>query len=150
MKSLYCAANKLRGTFDQCSTAVKNTISCLLHANCGANTQRPVWSAYVLRITMPTELRYALHTQKCKCSSAPGYPLCQDLWCPAEKQFVSFFIRCASSSVRFKCPTVSVFASHQYCFCAVNKWMRNVYNPNIQKVRSAVKVFCSSQCWSCA
>jgi len=26
-------ANKLRGTFDQCSPAVKNTISCLLHAN---------------------------------------------------------------------------------------------------------------------
>jgi len=33
VKSLYCAANKLRGTFDQCSHAVKNTISCLLHAN---------------------------------------------------------------------------------------------------------------------
>jgi len=29
VKSLYCAANKLRGTFDQCSPAVKNTISCL-------------------------------------------------------------------------------------------------------------------------
>jgi len=25
-KSLYCAANKHRGTFDQCSPAVKNTI----------------------------------------------------------------------------------------------------------------------------
>ena len=33
VKSLYCAANKLRGTFDQCTPAVKNTISCLLHAN---------------------------------------------------------------------------------------------------------------------
>jgi len=33
VKSLYCAANKLRDTFDQCSPAVKNTISCLLHAN---------------------------------------------------------------------------------------------------------------------
>jgi len=31
---LYCAANKLRGTFDQCSPALQNTInSCLLHAN---------------------------------------------------------------------------------------------------------------------
>jgi len=28
---------------------------CML-ANCGANTQKPVWSAYVLRITVPTEL----------------------------------------------------------------------------------------------
>jgi len=26
VKSLYCAANKLRGTFGQCSTAVKNTL----------------------------------------------------------------------------------------------------------------------------
>jgi len=34
VKSLYCAANKLRGTFDQCSPAVKkHFISCLLHAN---------------------------------------------------------------------------------------------------------------------
>jgi len=30
VKSLYCAANKLRGTFSQCSPAVK---SCLLNAN---------------------------------------------------------------------------------------------------------------------
>ena len=34
VKSLYCAANKLRGTFDQCSSTVKKKfISCLLHAN---------------------------------------------------------------------------------------------------------------------
>jgi len=34
VKSLYCAANKLGGTFDQCSPAVKkHFISCLLHAN---------------------------------------------------------------------------------------------------------------------
>jgi len=34
VKSLYCAANKLRGTFDQCSPAVKkHFVSCLLHAN---------------------------------------------------------------------------------------------------------------------
>jgi len=42
VKSLYCAANKLRGTFDQFSPAVKNTVLscskkhftlCLLHAN---------------------------------------------------------------------------------------------------------------------
>jgi len=26
VKSLHCAANKLRGTFDQCSPAVKNTL----------------------------------------------------------------------------------------------------------------------------
>ena len=56
VKSLYCAANKLRCTFDQCPPAVKNTLfvpiacQCML-ANCGANTRRPVWSAYMLHIT---------------------------------------------------------------------------------------------------
>jgi len=36
VKSLYCAANKLRGPFDQCSPAVKNTLFGaygLMHAN---------------------------------------------------------------------------------------------------------------------
>ena len=34
VKSLYCAANKLRGTFDQCTPAEKkHFISCLLQAN---------------------------------------------------------------------------------------------------------------------
>ena len=37
---MYCVANKLQGTSDQCSPSVKNTVSCLLHANCGANTHR--------------------------------------------------------------------------------------------------------------
>ena len=60
--SLYCAANKFRDAFDQCSPTVKkhSTVAyfvpiacqCML-ANCGANTHR---SAYVLGITMPTEL----------------------------------------------------------------------------------------------
>ena len=61
VKSLYCAANKLRGTFDLCSP-VKKTLyfvpvkcQCML-ANCGANTHRLVWTAYVLRITVLTEL----------------------------------------------------------------------------------------------
>jgi len=68
VKSLYYATNKLRGTFDQCSPALKKlyfvpiACQCML-ANCGANTRRLVWSAYVLHITMPIEL--ALHTQKC-------------------------------------------------------------------------------------
>jgi len=58
VKSLYCAANKLRSTFDQCSPTVKNTLLCAycMLANCGANPRRPVRSAYVLRITMPIEL----------------------------------------------------------------------------------------------
>jgi len=49
VESLYCAANKLRGAFDQCSPAVKNTLFrayCMpmysMLANCGANTHRLV------------------------------------------------------------------------------------------------------------
>jgi len=61
VKSLYCAANKLRGTFDQCSTAVKNTLFrayCMPMYACQlwSKYTRPVWSAYVLHITMPIEL----------------------------------------------------------------------------------------------
>ena len=61
VKSLYCAGNKLRGTFDQCSPAVKTLYfvpiaSQWMLASSGANTRRPVLSAYVLRITMPSEL----------------------------------------------------------------------------------------------
>jgi len=45
-KAMYCAANKLRGTFDQCSPAVKTlyfvpiACQCVL-ANCAANARRP-------------------------------------------------------------------------------------------------------------
>jgi len=65
VKSLYCAENKLRGTFDQCSPPVKkkHSMSCLLHANAGLFLPiveqihaDHVSGAYVLHITMPIEL----------------------------------------------------------------------------------------------
>ena len=43
VKSLYCAANKLRGTFDQCSPAVKNT---LFHAYCMSMYACQLWIKY--------------------------------------------------------------------------------------------------------
>ena len=43
VKSLYCAANKLRGTFDQCSTAVKCT---LFRAYCMPLYPCQLWSKY--------------------------------------------------------------------------------------------------------
>ena len=43
VKSLYCAANKLRGTFDQCSTAVNNT---LFRAYCMPMYACQLWSKY--------------------------------------------------------------------------------------------------------
>jgi len=43
VKSLYCAANKLRGTFDQCSPAVKNT---LFRVYCMPMYACQLWSKY--------------------------------------------------------------------------------------------------------
>jgi len=43
VKSLYCAGNKLRGTFDQCSPAVKNT---LFRAYCKPMNACQLWSKY--------------------------------------------------------------------------------------------------------
>ena len=43
VKSLYCAANKLRGTFDQCSPAVKNT---LFRAYCMPVYACQLWSKH--------------------------------------------------------------------------------------------------------
>ena len=43
VKSLYCAANKLRGTFDQCTPAVKNT---LFRACCMAMYACQLWCKY--------------------------------------------------------------------------------------------------------
>ena len=45
VKSLYCAANKLRGTFDQCSPAVKNTLFCAYRVPMYACQ---LWSKYTL------------------------------------------------------------------------------------------------------
>ena len=80
-----------------------------------------------------------------------GYPLCQNLWCLAEKQFVSIVLydvhlhltfsfdcfKClmlfanlhfssqSSCVMETNCSScrciVSVFASHQYCFCVVKR-----------------------------
>jgi len=69
VKSLCCAAYKLRWTFDQCFSALKTFCfvpiarQCML-ANCGANAHKLEYSACAL----PTEMlpNYALHTQKCK------------------------------------------------------------------------------------
>jgi len=69
MSGTNCAANKLRGTFHKCSPAGKTLyfvpIACQgMLVNCGANTRRPVWSAYVLHMTMPIELCITQPTQK--------------------------------------------------------------------------------------
>jgi len=69
VKSLYCAANKLRGTFDQCSPAVKNTP---FRAYCMANVCLPIVEPihadqYEAHRCCAWQClsNYALHTQKC-------------------------------------------------------------------------------------
>ena len=154
VKSLYCAANKLRSTFDQCSPAVKTlyfvpiACQCML-ANCGANTRRPVWSAYVLHITMPIELCITYpemlvfsHTRLAIVSGplmSCWESTCIDFLYDAHLHptflfnrfkclmlftnlhFSSIILR--SCMVETECSScswvVSVFASHQYYFCVV-------------------------------
>jgi len=58
---------------------------------------------------------------------------------------ISFFYYIICSN----CPgIVLVFASHQYCFCVVKICGHCVHIKHIKKVRSAGKVFCSSQGWT--
>jgi len=61
VKSLYCAANKLRGAFAQCSSAVKKihfvpiACQCML-VNCGANAQTSMKRLRIAYTPLPTEL----------------------------------------------------------------------------------------------
>ena len=54
--TILCSKQTQRHFWSVLSCCKKHFISCLLHANCGGNTRRLVWSAYVLHITMPIEL----------------------------------------------------------------------------------------------
>jgi len=121
---------------------------CVL-SNCGANMRRPAWSAYVLHITMPIELCITkpemlvfAHTRLAIVSG----PLitcwettCIDFLYDAHLHPTFLFDRfkClmlftnlhVSSIIQRSCMVetecsscswvVSVFASHQYCFCVV-------------------------------
>ena len=73
VKSLYCAANKLRGPFDQCSPAVKT----LFRAYCTPMYACQLWSKHTqtsmkrLRAAYNNAYRIT-YTQKCKCSPTPS------------------------------------------------------------------------------
>ena len=166
MKSLYSAANKLRGTFDQCSPAVKNTFFrayCMPMYACQLCTRRPVWSAYVLQIIMPIELCITYpemlvfaHT-RLAIVSGPLMPCwettCIDFLYDAHlyptflfdrlKRLVLFTNLHFSSIIQRFCMVetecsscswvVSVFASHQYCFCVVKICGHCVHTKHKQK-----------------
>ena len=102
VKSLYCAANKLRGTFDQCSPAVKNTyfvpIACQrMLASCGADTRRPIeartcCNAYRIMHYIPRNISVRPH-QVSHCVRTFDAVLRNNLY--------RFFIRCTFSSNLF-------------------------------------------------
>jgi len=140
------------------------------------STRRPVWSAYVLHITMPVELCITYpemlvfaHT-RLAIVSGPLMPcwetICIDFLCYAHLHLTFLFDRfkclmlftnlhfsliIQRSCMETKCSScpwiVSVFASHQHCFCVVKICVHCVHTKH-KKVRSAGEVFCSSQGWT--
>jgi len=62
VKSLYCAANKLRGTFDQCSLAVKNTFFC---AYCMPMYACQLWTKYTQTSMKRLQAAYNKAIQLC-------------------------------------------------------------------------------------
>ena len=102
MKSLYCAENKLRGTSDQCSPAVKNTLfraycmpmyACQLWSKYTQTSMKRLRAAYnnVCRIMhyIPRNVSVRLH-QVSHCVTTFDAVLRNNLY--------RFFMRCASSS----------------------------------------------------
>ena len=102
MKSLYCAANKVRGTFDQCTHAVKNTLfraycmpmyACQLWNKYTQTSMKRLRAAYnnACRIMhyIPRNVSVRLH-QGSHCVTTFDAVLRNNLY--------RFFIRCTSSS----------------------------------------------------
>jgi len=102
VKSLYCVANKLRGTFDQCSTAVKNTLfraycmpiyACQLWSKCTQTSMKRLRAAYnnAYRIMHYTPRNVSVRPhQVSHCVRTFDAMLRNNLY--------RFFIRCTSSS----------------------------------------------------
>ena len=151
----------LRGNFGLCSPAVKTlyfvpiACQCML-ANCGANTRRPVWSAYVRHITMPSDLcitnpeMLVFAHIRLAFVSGPLMPCwettCIDFLYDAHLHPTFLFDRfkCLmlftnlhfssiiqrSCMVETECNSCSwvgsVFTSHQYCFCVLTGFDLNL------------------------
>jgi len=111
VKSLYCAANKVRGTFDQCSPAVENT---LFRAYCMPMYAFQLWSKYT-----QTNLKRLRAAYNNACRNMHYIPrnvsvrphqvshCVRTFDAVLRKNLYRFFMRCASSSNflldRFKC-----------------------------------------------
>ena len=101
VKSLYCAANKLRGTFDQCSPAVKNT---LLRAYCMPMYACQLWSKYTqtsmkrLRAAYNNAYRIMHYIPRNVIVRPHQVSHCVRTFDAVLRNLYRFFIRCTSSS----------------------------------------------------
>jgi len=173
-----------RGTFDQSSPAVKNT---LFRAYCMPMYACQLWSKYTQTSMKCLRAAYnnAYRIMHCIPRNVTVRPhqvshCVRTFDALLRNNLHRFFIRCASSTflfICFKClmlltnlqfflnyskllydgdkmlkllAIVTVFASHQCCFCVVKKNECAMYAIKYPKIRNALTVFCSSQCWSCA
>jgi len=111
VKSLYCAANKLRGTFDQCTPAVKNT---LFRAYCIPMYACQLWNKYTqtsmkrLRATYNNAYRIMHYISRNVSVRPHQVSHCVTTFdAVLRNNLHRFFIRCTSSSNflfdRFKC-----------------------------------------------
>jgi len=100
VKSLYCAANKLRGTFDQCTPAVKNT---LFRAYCMPMYASHLWSKYTQTSTKRLRAAYnnayrIMHYIPRNVSVRPHQVNITTFDAVLRSNLYRFFIRCSSSS----------------------------------------------------
>jgi len=100
VKSLYCAANKLRGTFDQCSPAVKNT---LFRAYCMPMYACQLWSKYTqtsmkrLRAAYSNAYRIMYYIPRNVSVRPHQVSLCVRIFdAVLRNNLYRFFMRCAS------------------------------------------------------
>jgi len=154
VKSPYCAANKLRGTFDLCSPAVKNfqfraycmpMYACQLWSKYTQNSMKRLRAAYnnAYRImhyipknvsvrphqvshcvrTFDAVLRNNLYRFFMRCASLSNFFI-RSLQMSDAFYKSSFFLNYSTllyggDQMQYLSVIVSVFASHQYCFCVV-------------------------------
>ena len=136
VKSLFCAANKLRGTFDQCTPAVKNT---LFRAYCMPMYACQLWSKYMqtsmkrLRATCNNAYRIMHYITRNVSVRPHQVSHCVTTFdAVLRNNLYRFFIRCTSSSNFF-------IRSNVWCFLQIfifpQLFNTPVWRPNAVVVR---------------
>jgi len=124
VKSLYCAANKLRRTFDQCSPAVRNTLfhacftpmyACQLWSKYTQTSMKRLrvayFNAYPIMRYIPRNVSVRPHQVKHCVKTSDAF---------LRNNVYRFFKRCASSSNFFIRSLQMYDAFHKSSFSAIN------------------------------